>query len=297
MSNFIKMMTDNGAVRAMAVDSTALCEQARAIHDTTPVMTAALGRTLTAASLMGSLLKDENQSLTLQIKGDGPAGLLLAVSDATGHVRGTVANPYVDLPLNAKGKLDVSGAVGTEGSVSVIKDLHLKEPYIGRTPIVSGEIAEDITHYMTVSEQSPSAVALGVLVDRDWSVKRAGGFLLELMPGADDLSIAKLEWALDHIRPVTELLEEGNTPEDILRTLLEEFEVTVLERGEREYRCDCSRERVERALLSLGQTDLLDLAGEQGTTEVGCQFCAKKYHFIAQELIDMAAGAKVSEEE
>ncbi|NLT58103.1 MAG: Hsp33 family molecular chaperone HslO [Clostridiales bacterium] len=284
MDNFVKLLSANGFVHAMALDSTAICEQARRIHDTTPVMSAALGRTLTAASLLGCRLKEAQHTLTLQIKGDGPAGLLLAVSDAAGQVRGALHNPHVELPLNAAGKLDVGGAVGREGYVSVIKDLRLKEPYIGRTPIVSGEIAQDITHYLAVSEQTPAAVALGVLVDRDWSVRRAGGFLVELLPGADEETVAALERALADIRPVTELLEAGDTPEDILRRLLAEFEVTVLERGEKRYVCPCSKARVEQVLLSLGHSELARLAAEQPVTEVGCQFCTNKYTFTDEEL-------------
>lgn len=290
MDNFCKVLTGDGMVRGLALDATQIVEQARRIHDTTPVMTAALGRMLTAASMLGSLLKSRDNTLTLQIKGDGPAGGIMTVSDALGNVRGYPGNPAVELPLNEKGKLDVAGAIGTEGTLTVIKDLNLKEPYIGRTPIVSGEIAEDVTHYLTVSEQTPSAVALGVLVDRDWSVKQAGGFLLQLMPGADELTITKLEWALAHTPPVTDLLEQGLTPEDILRRILEEFEVEVLERGEKVYRCDCSRERVERALISLGAAELKTLASEQEITEIGCQFCTEKYRFTAKDLLDLTKG-------
>ncbi len=295
MDNFCKVLTKDKMVRALALDSTDIVEQARRIHQTTPVMTAALGRTLTAASMLGSLLKSPRDTLTLQIKGDGPAGGIMTVSDAAGNVRGYPGNPDVDLPLNEKGKLDVAGAIGREGTLTVIKDLNLKEPYIGRTPIVSGEIAEDVTHYLMVSEQTPSAVALGVLVDRDWSVKKAGGFLIQLMPGADELTITKLEWAIAHTPPVTELLEKGLSPEDILRRLLEEFEVEVLERGEKSYRCDCSRERVERVLISMGAKELETLAREQEVTEVGCQFCTQKYRFTSEELLNLVDSLRNAE--
>ena len=295
MDNFCKVLTKDGMVRALALDATEIVEQARRIHETTPVMTAALGRTLAAASMLGSLLKSPKDTLTLQIKGDGPAGGIMTVSDAEGNVRGYPGNPVVDLPLNEKGKLDVAGAIGREGTLTVIKDLNLKEPYIGRTPIVSGEIAEDVTHYLMVSEQTPSAVALGVLVDRDWSVKKAGGFLIQLMPGADELTITKLEWAIAHTAPVTELLEQGLSPEDILRRLLEEFEVEVLERGEKCYRCDCSRERVERVLISMGAKELETLAREQEVTEVGCQFCTQKYRFTSEELLNLVDSLRNAE--
>lgn len=295
MDNFCKVLTKDGMVRALALDATEIVEQARRIHETTPVMTAALGRTLAAASMLGSLLKSPKDTLTLQIKGDGPAGGIMTVSDAEGNVRGYPGNPDVDLPLNEKGKLDVAGAIGREGTLTVIKDLNLKEPYIGRTPIVSGEIAEDVTHYLMVSEQTPSAVALGVLVDRDWSVKKAGGFLIQLMPGADELTITKLEWAIAHTAPVTELLEQGLSPEDILRRLLEEFEVEVLERGEKSYRCDCSRERVERVLISMGAKELETLAREQEVTEVGCQFCTQKYRFTSEELLNLVDSLRNAE--
>ena len=295
MDNFCKVLTKDGMVRALALDATEIVEQARRIHETTPVMTAALGRTLAAASMLGSLLKSPKDTLTLQITGDGPAGGIMTVSDAEGNVRGYPGNPDVDLPLNEKGKLDVAGAIGREGTLTVIKDLNLKEPYIGRTPIVSGEIAEDVTHYLMVSEQTPSAVALGVLVDRDWSVKKAGGFLIQLMPGADELTITKLEWAIAHTAPVTELLEQGLSPEDILRRLLEEFEVEVLERGEKSYRCDCSRERVERVLISMGAKELETLAREQEVTEVGCQFCTQKYRFTSEELLNLVDSLRNAE--
>ena len=295
MDNFCKVLTKDGMVRALALDATEIVEQARRIHETTPVMTAALGRTLAAASMLGSLLKSPKDTLTLQIKGDGPAGGIMTVSDAAGNVRGYPGNPDVDLPLNEKGKLDVAGAIGREGTLTVIKDLNLKEPYVGRTPIVSGEIAEDVTHYLMVSEQTPSAVALGVLVDRDWSVKKAGGFLIQLMPGADELTITKLEWAIAHTPPVTELLEKGLSPEDILRRLLEEFEVEVLERGEKCYRCDCSRERVERVLISMGAKELETLAREQEVTEVGCQFCTQKYRFTSEELLNLVDSLRNAE--
>ena len=288
MNNYCKVMTTDGLVRGIAIDAKEIVEQARQIHDTTPVMTAALGRTLAAASMLGSLLKAENNTLTLQIKGDGPAGGIMTVSDAFGNVRGYPGNPHVELPLNPRGKLDVSGAIGRDGTLTVIKDLNLKEPYIGRTPIVSGEIAEDVTHYLTVSEQTPSAVALGVLVERDWTVRQAGGFLVQLLPGAGEETIVRLEQALEGLPSVTTLLDEGMTPLDILRRVLRDFELEVLEESHKEYRCNCSRERVERALISLGRTELQALAGEQELTEVGCQFCPQKYEFTAAQLLQLA---------
>ncbi len=286
-NNYIKAMTKCGNVRAFVIDSTEIVERARQIHDTTPTMSAALGRTLTAASIMGSMLKTEGNTLTLQLKGDGPAGTILCVSDHEGNVRGYANNPQVDLPKNEKGKLDVGGAVGRDGFVNVIKDLGMREPYIGKTPIVTGEIGEDITNYFLQSEQTRTAVALGVLVDRDYSIKAAGGYIIELMPGAGDAEIEKLERALAEILPISSLLDRGMSERDILMMLLKEFEVQILEESRKEYICSCSKERISTALMTLGETELLELANDE-ITSVECQFCDNIYGFSANEIKELA---------
>ena len=266
----IRAITSDGLVQAAAICSRDLTERARQIHKTLPVATAALGRALSGASLMGNALKGRGASLTLQIKGGGPLGTVLAVSDPEGNVRGYVTNPQVDLPLRADGKLDVGRAVGSEGTITVIKDLHMKEPYVGTVDLLGGEIAEDIAGYFVESEQIPTACALGVLVDRDQSVKSAGGYLIQLMPGAGEDTIARVERDPD--------------PEHMLRTVLSDFEVKILESDPVEYRCACSRERVERALISLGKGELESMLREQGGCELTCQFCDSVYRFTAQDL-------------
>lgn len=289
--NYVSAITGDGMVRAFAIDSTEIVERARAIHQTSPVCSAALGRSLTAASLMGALLKGEQDSLTLQIKGGGPAGTILCVSDAQGNVRGYVQNPYVDLPLNDIGKLDVSGAVGTDGRLVVIKDLNLREPYIGQTALISGEIAEDVTNYFAVSEQIPTACALGVLVDRDYSIKAAGGYLIQLLPGADDSVIDRLEGGIYTARTISEMIADEMTPEQVLREVMPGFDLEILDERRMEYRCNCAEARIERALVSLGRKELTEIADEEKEIEVGCQFCEKKYHFAPERLRELAAAA------
>ncbi|HWQ51552.1 MAG TPA: Hsp33 family molecular chaperone HslO [Terriglobales bacterium] len=284
MNNYISMLSEDGYVLAMAMDSTAICEEARRIHGATPVAAAALGRTLTAASLMGGTLKVPDGSLTLRIKGDGPLGGVLAVSDALGNVRGYCNDPTVELPLNAAGKLDVASAVGREGYVSVVKDLRMKEPYVGQTPIVTGEIAEDVAAYLLKSEQTPSAVALGVLIDRDYTVKAAGGYLTQPLPGCPEEVLSRLEAAVYTADPVTDMLCEGMSPKTVLNVLLPGFNLQTLAEGERIYRCGCSALRVERALISLGREELLKLADERPETEVLCEFCRKSYLFTNSQL-------------
>ena len=241
----IRAITSDGLVQAAAICSRDLTERARQIHKTLPVATAALGRALSGASLMGNALKGRGASLTLQIKGGGPLGTVLAVSDPEGNVRGYVTNPQVDLPLRADGKLDVGRAVGSEGTITVIKDLHMKEPYVGTVDLLGGEIAEDIAGYFVESEQIPTACALGVLVDRDQSVKSAGGYLIQLMPGAGEDTIARVEGGVMAAGNVSAMLERDPDPEHMLRTVLSDFEVKILESDPVEYRCACSRERVE----------------------------------------------------
>lgn len=280
----VRAITKDGMVKAVAVTTRELTERARQIHKTLPAATAALGRTLAAASMMGNALKEENASLTLQIKGGGPLGTVLAVSDHLGNVRGYVQNPQVDVPLREDGKLDVGRAVGADGTLTVIKDIGLKEPYIGSVGLLGGEIAEDLAAYFVESEQIPTACALGVLIDRDQSVKAAGGYIIQLLPGAGEDVIAKVEGGVMAAGAVTALLDRDPDPEALLRTVLSDFEVEILETAPIEYKCYCSRDRVERALISMGVAELEDLLAEQGGCELGCQFCDKVYRFTDKEL-------------
>ena len=280
----VRAITADGLVRAQAITGRELVETARNLHTLLPVATAALGRTLLGASLLGDMLKEDNASLTLQIKGGGPLGLVLAVSDSGGNVRGYVQNPHVELMEQYPGKLDVGGAVGTQGTLTVIKDFGYKEPYVGTIGLFSGEIADDLAMYFVESEQIPTACALGVLVDRDQSVRAAGGYIIQLLPGAGEDVIAKVEGGVLAAGAVTGLLDRDSDPESLLRAVLSDFDVEVLERTPVAYRCSCSRDRVERALISMGVEELEDLLAEQGGCELGCQFCDKTYTFTAGEL-------------
>ncbi len=287
MAFSVRCITTDGTVCATAIDATDIVNRAAEIHKTSAVTSAALGRLLCAASLMGSALKGKDDSLTLRINGGGPAGTVLAVSDASGNVRGYVQQPVVELPLNAKGKLDVAGAVGKEGFLTVIKDLGLKEPYVGQTPIVSGEIAEDITAYFAASEQTPTVCSLGVLVNPDLTIKAAGGFLVQLLPAAGDDTIELVEQSLEGLESVTAMLSRGLTPEEICRRVLQKFELEVLDTAAPSYRCTCTRERVEAALISTGKDALAEMA-QDAQTEVHCQFCDKVYRFSPQEIEALA---------
>ncbi|MCI8553757.1 MAG: Hsp33 family molecular chaperone HslO [Clostridiales bacterium] len=288
MGKLIRCLTRDATVIAVAVDSTDMVAQAERIHQTSAVVTAALGRLLTASSLMGVMLKGKEDSLTLKVNGGGPAGQLLAVSDSGGNTRGYAHTPVVEIPLRADGKLDVGGAVGRNGLLYVMRDTGGKEPYIGCTPLVSGEIAEDVTAYYAHSEQTPTVCALGVLVNPDLSVKRAGGLLLQLLPFCPNDVIDRVEANVSQLPPVTAMLEEGRTPEEICRLALDGFEWEVLDTGEPVYRCTCSRERVERAFASLKPEELRGLAGEDGRAEVTCSFCDQVYSFTQAELEAMA---------
>ena len=280
----VRAISTDGMVQAAAICSRDLTERARQIHKTLPVATAALGRTLAAASMMGNALKSDGASLTLQFKGGGPLGTVLAVSDNEGNVRGYVTNPHVDIPLRRDGKLDVGTAVGHEGTLTVIKDLHMKEPYVGTIDLLGGEIAEDVAGYFVESEQIPTACALGVLVDRDQSVKAAGGYLIQLMPGAAEDTIAKVEGGIMAAGAVSAILEKNDDPEAMLRTVMSDFDLKILETCPVEYRCYCSRERVERALISLGRTELEQMLSEQGGCQLTCQFCDAVYEFTAEDI-------------
>ena len=287
MDQLVRAIPAGGGVKAVAVTARELTEQARNIHRTLPTATAALGRTLAAAAMMGNALKEDAASLTLQIKGGGPLGTVLAVSDHLGCVRGYVQNPQTDLPLRPDGKLDVGGAVGCEGTLTVIKDLGMKEPYIGSVGLLGGEIAEDLAAYFVESEQIPTACALGVLVDRDQSVRAAGGYIIQLLPGAEEGVIAQVEQGVLSAGPVTALLDRNPDPEALLRTVLSGFDVELLESSPISYKCYCSRDRVERALISMGVEELEDLLAEQGGCELGCQFCDKVYRYTAGELKEL----------
>ncbi|MGZ7445682.1 Hsp33 family molecular chaperone HslO [Paenibacillus sp. TH7-28] len=276
----------DGKVRAFAVRTTRLVEELRRRHDTYPTATAAFGRTLTAGAMMGAMLKGE-EKLTIQVKGDGPIGPIVVDANAKGEVRGYVKNPHVHLPSNSQGKLDVRGVVGTTGFINVTKDLGLKEPYRGSVPLISGELGEDFTYYFAVSEQTPSAVGLGVLVDVDNSVIVAGGFIIQLLPGLTDREIDAIEQAVGQLPPVTKLLDEGLELEELLRRLVPDFK--VLEEMDIVFSCSCSRERVERTLISLGKNELMELRDEGKDAEVVCDFCNEVYHFTPQDLDQLIA--------
>lgn len=288
MGRLIRCITSDGCVTAMAVDTTDIVNEAARLHETSAVVSAALGRLLTAASMMGNSLKTEVGSVTLRINADGPIGSVVAVADTDGNVRGYAANNIVEIPLNQKGKLDVGGAVGHNGYLYVLKDLGMKEPYNGVVPLVSGEIAEDITAYFAESEQIPTVCALGVLVNPDLSIKAAGGYIIQLLPTADDEIITKVEKSIADIQPITTLISNGMSLEDIVKNALNQFDVELLDECEVSYKCNCSKERTKRVLMTLGKEDLLKLADEQKVTEVNCHFCNKVYEFTSDELKSIA---------
>lgn len=287
----VRATAANAQIRAFAITSRELVEKARSIHDTSPVITAGLGRFLTAAAMMGSMLKGEKDMLTMQIHCDGPVRGLTVNADAHANVKGAALEPQVMLPPNELGKLDVGGAVGT-GILSVIKDMGLKEPYVGQTQIQTGEIAEDLTYYFATSEQIPSAVGLGVLMNKDNTVKRAGGFIIQLMPFAEDNTINILEEKLKSMDSVTNILDVGNTPEQLLEMLLGDLELQINDTIPAQYLCDCSRERVERAIMSIGKKDIQKMIDEAKPVEVTCQFCDKIYNFEIDDLKEMLKSAK-----
>ena len=285
----LRAMTTDGWVKAVAINSRNIVERARTIHDTTPTATAALGRTLSACAMLGNMQKIENGSVTLQIKGGGPLGTILAVSDAEGNVRGYVQNPHITLLEKYAGKLDVGAAVGTDGMLTVIRDLQMKEPYVGSVELVSGEIGDDVTAYLVQSEQCPSACGLGVLVDVDHSVKVAGGFILQLLPGAPDTIIDKLETGIAAAGSVTAMLDAGLSLQELLTKVTGGMELEFFEPTEVEYRCYCTHERVEAALISLGKEELTEIAESNEDVKMECQFCDTKYIFTPAELRSILA--------
>ncbi len=292
MSDYmIRATAADHQIRAFAATTKELVEYARSIHGTSPVATAALGRLLTAGAMMGSMMKGDKDILTLQIKGDGPLGGITVTADSRGTVKGYVYHPEVLIPANDKGKLDVGGAIGA-GILSVIKDLGLKEPYVGQTHLVSGEIGEDLTYYFAASEQVPSVVALGVLMNKDNTVRRAGGFIIQLMPFADEALIGRLEEKVNGITSVTALLDQEMTPEMILEDILGELGLEINDRLPAAFACNCTKERVEKAIISIGHKDIEEMISDGKPIEVNCHFCSKHYMFSIEELKDILARSK-----
>lgn len=284
MGRLMRAITSDGAILATVLNSTDMCSRAEQIHQSSATVTAAMGRLMTAASMMGAALKGDDDTITLRINGGGPVGTIIAVSDAYGNAKVSVSNPIVELPLNAKGKLDVGGAVGTDGYLSVIRDHGDGEPQTGYSEIVSGEIGDDLTYFFANSEQIPTVCALGVLVAPELNVAAAGGYLLQLLPGADDDTIDKLEAAMPNVPAVSTMVNDGLSGKEILDKALAGFEYEIIEERDVEYRCDCSQDRVEKVLISLGVDELEKLANEQEQTTVECHFCEKKYNFSSEQI-------------
>ena len=292
MSDYIVRATAaNNQIRAFAATTKNTVETARASHNTSPVATAALGRLLTAGSMMGVMMKGDKDILTLQVKAGGPLNGITVTADAHGNVKGYVGNPNVILHANDKGKLDVAGAVGV-GFMNVIKDMGLKEPYVGQTVLQTSEIAEDLTYYFATSEQVPSSVGLGVLMEKDNTVRQAGGFIIQLMPFTEESVISKLEENLKKVTSVTALLEEGHTPESLLAVLLEGFDIEINEKIPTQFYCNCCKERVEKALISVGKKEIQDMIREGKEIELNCHFCNKNYIFTVEELKDILKRCK-----
>lgn len=284
MDKIVRYITEDGSAFVIAAETSGMVREMERIHKTSAVVTAALGRLITAASMMGDMLKGKEDSVTVRLNGNGPAGSLIAVSDSSGNARGYVQNSVVEIPLNDKGKLDVRGAVGTEGYLHVIKDIGLKEPFMGTSEIVSGEIAEDITNYFAVSEQTPSVCALGVLVNPDLTVNCAGGFIIQLLPGCPDETITKIEKALSDLPSVTQMLSDGLNADEIAVKAMKGIHIDKLDESSILYKCNCSRERVEAALISTGIDSLRDMAENDDETTVECHFCDKVYKFTSEDI-------------
>ncbi len=287
----IRATAGNGQIRAFAATTRDLVEYARAAHNTSPVATAALGRLLTGGAMMGVMMKGEDDLLTIKMKGDGPIGGLTVTADSQGNVKGYAFNPGVLLPPNEKGKLDVGGALGV-GVLSVVRDIGLKEPYVGQTILVTGEIAEDLTYYFATSEQTPSSVALGVLMNKENTVRQAGGFIIQLLPGAEEEMTAGLEKKLGGIHSVTSMLDEGMTPEMILEYVLGDFGLEILDRMTTRFACGCSMERTRKMLVSIGKRELQDMIDDGKPIEVNCQFCGRRYFVAVEELKELMEQAR-----
>ncbi|MCM1133408.1 MAG: Hsp33 family molecular chaperone HslO [Ruminococcus flavefaciens] len=291
MGKLYRSISADGSAFCAVLDGKDIVSEIEKIHRTSAVVTAGLGRLAIAGSLMGYMLKGDEDSITLRVDADGPAGQLVAVADSMGNVKSCVSNPVVEIPLNSKGKLDVAGAVGRNGTLSVVKDMGMREPYVGVIPLVSGEIAEDIASYYATSEQIPTVCGLGVLVDTDLSVKSAGGFIVQLLPFADEKCIDQIEKNVAGMRPVSALLSEGATPQEIADMLLDGLDPNELDSSEPVYKCDCSRKRTEKVLISIGADELSSIADEGKDTEVCCHFCGKKYVFTPKEIALLAKNA------
>lgn len=291
MSDYLlKSVCYDGQIRVFTIDATDTIAEAQRRHDTWSASSAALGRTMVGALLLGVMVKGD-EKVTVKVEGNGPAGHIIADSNGRGTVKGYIANPKVSLPLNEKGKIDVRGAVGTEGTLTVTKDLGLKEPFSGQVPLISGELAEDFTYYMATSEQTPSAIGLSVLVDADESIKAAGGFMIQVMPGATEETIAAVEKAVAEIPMVSRLMENGETPEEILNRLMGEGNAKILEKMPIAFECDCSKERFAGAIVSLGKKEIDDMITEDHGAEAVCHFCGNKYHFSVGDLEELKANA------
>lgn len=282
----VRAIAFDGQVRAYAVKSTETVEEARRRQDTWATTSAALGRTLTISSMMGAMLKGEDK-ITVKVEGDGPAGAIIADADSKGHVRGYIKNPHVDFDLNDQGKLDVARAVGTAGTLSVVKDLGMKDYFTGQVPLISGEISEDFTYYFANSEQVPSAIGAGVLVDTDYSILASGGFIVQMLPGADDETTTQIEKKLSEMPAISSLVRDGKTPEEILHTVLGEENVQVLDTMPVKFQCHCSRERVETAISSLGDEEIQRMIEEDEGAEAKCHFCNEDYQFDADDLKEL----------
>ncbi|WP_368251914.1 Hsp33 family molecular chaperone HslO [Enterococcus sp. 2201sp1_2201st1_B8_2201SCRN_220225] len=291
----VKALAYNGLVRAYGVAATQTVAEAQRRHDTWNTASAALGRSLVGGLLLGATVKGDDK-LTIKIQGDGPVGAIVVDANGHGQVKGYLQNPHVSLPLNEKGKLDVKGAVGSQGMFTVIKDLGLKEPFSGQTPIVSGELGEDFTYYLAISEQIPSAVGLSVLVDTDDSIKVAGGFMLQIMPGADDTIIDAIEHNLANTPQISTLLDEGQTPEEILQSLLPDTELEILEKMPVAFACDCSKEKFATAIITLGAEEIQGMIDEDHGAEAVCSFCGEKYEYSEAELVALKEEAQAANE-
>lgn len=288
----VRGIAKDGMVRVIGGITTNLVNEGTSMHECTPVASAAFGRMLTAGVLIGTTLKSEKEVVTLKIDGGNCAKGITVTAHSDASVKGFIGNPFIDLPLNDKGKLDVGGAIGTDGILYVIKDLGLKNPYVGQVPIQTGEVAEDLTYYFTVSEQTPSAVSLGVLVDRDLSIKAAGGFIIQMMPDADPLLADLLMYRLEEIPSITTMIDDGKTVEEILELIFEDMDLEILESIEPKYVCDCSIDRIEKALISIGEKDLQEIYDDGKEEEVVCHFCNKKYKFTNEDIKKLLDSAK-----
>lgn len=276
-----------GHIRVFVASTTNLVEDGRLIHDTSPTATAALGRTLTAGVIMGAMMKNEGDILTLKIAGDGPVGNIYVVANNSGKIKGSIDFPMAEVPAKSNGKLDVGSLVGKNGTITTIMDLGLKEPYVGQGRLVSGEIAEDLVNLYMASDQQPTAINLGVLVDTDLSCKAAGGYMIQLMPGVSEEDITKIEKSLANIEPISTLINKGFTPEQVIAELLGDFDITILDKLDIEYKCDCNRDKIEQVIISLGKKEIEDMIIEDGQAEVVCHFCNTKYHFTSDDLANL----------